>query len=93
MIPFSEITDGSLIEWGFDYADEISRFPLVTPKTGAYVDENRKLEAIFSVTRFQEFVETNASAPAVQLQSIRAVLAVSAYRKWHLRAMGVSGSF
>ena len=47
------------------------------PKTGAYVDENRKLDAVLCVKCFQEFVETNESAPTVQLQIIRGVLAVT----------------
>ena len=49
-------------------------------KTSAYVAENRKLDARVGVEGFQEFVETNASAPAVQLQRIRAVLDVVADR-------------
>ena len=62
-------------------------------KTSAYVGENRKLDSRFRVEGFQEFAETNASAPAVQLQSIRAVLAVIAYRRWNFRAIDVSRSF
>ena len=62
-------------------------------KTGAYFGENRKVGAVFCVKFFQELSETNASVPTVQLQSIRAVLAVIAYRKWDFRAVGVSGAF
>ena len=61
-------------------------------KTGAYVGENRKLDAVFCVKGFQEFVE-NASAPAVQLETIRVVLTIIAYRKWNMRATGVSIAF
>ena len=35
----------------------------------------------------------NAASPTVQLQSIRIVLAVIAYRKWNFRVMGVSRAF
>ena len=40
-------------------------------KKGACVDENRKLAAIFCLKWAREFAESNASAPTVQLQSIR----------------------
>ena len=36
---------------------------------------------------------TNASAPTVQLQRIRVVLAVIAYRRWNFRAVDVSRAF
>ena len=62
-------------------------------KTGAYVGQNRKLDAWFRVKCFQWFVETNASAPMVQLQSIRVVLDVIAYRKWNYREMDVPKAF
>ena len=42
-------------------------------KTGAYVEENRKLDAGFRVKGFQEFAETNESEPTAQLHVIRAV--------------------
>ena len=38
-------------------------------------------------------METNESAPSVQLQSIRLVLAVIGYRKWTFREIGVSRAF
>ena len=47
----------------------------------------------FALKVFQEFVETNAPAPTVQLQIIRAVLDVIAYRRRNLRAMDVSRAF
>ena len=62
-------------------------------KTGAYVDENRKLDARFCVEVFQEFAESNASAPTVQLQRIRLCLAAISYRKWDFRVMGVLRAF
>ena len=62
-------------------------------KTGAYVDENRKLDSRFCVQGVREFSESNASAPTVQLQSVRIPLAVIAYRKWNFRVMDVSRSF
>ena len=62
-------------------------------KTCTYVDENRKLDAIFCVKGSQEFVETNASAPPVQLQSVRLFLAVIGYRKWNFGEMGVLIAF
>ena len=62
-------------------------------KTGAYLGENRKLDARFCVKGFQELVEANAAAPTVQLQSIRIALAVIAYRGWNFRVMDVSRAF
>ena len=61
--------------------------------TGAYVVESRKLDARFRVKGFQGIVETNASAPTVQLPTIRVVLDVIAYRWWDFRAMDVSSAF
>ena len=61
--------------------------------TGAYLDENRKLGAMFREEGFHELVESNASAPTVQLQSIRIASAVIAYRKWNFSAMDVSRAF
>ena len=61
--------------------------------TGGYVGENRKLDAGLRVKGFHEVLETNASAPTVQLRSIRVVLAVIAYIKWNSREMDVSMSF
>ena len=62
-------------------------------ETGAYFDENRKLDVRFCLKCCHAFVETSASPPSVQLQSIRVVLAVIAYRKWNFRAMDVSMAF
>ena len=62
-------------------------------KTGAYVGENRKLDAGFCVKGFREFAEPNASAPTVQLQSIRMCVAVISYRKWNFRVIDVSRAF
>ena len=72
---------------------QISRFHLTKPKTSAYVGENRKLDSVYRVKCFQEFAETNASAPTVELKIIRVVLAVIGYRRWYFRAMDVSRSF
>ena len=52
-----------------------------------------KLDAVFCVEGFREFAETNASAPKVELQRIRAVLALIAYRWWGFRAMDVPMAF
>ena len=77
---FSEVPDGeSLIEGGFVSAVKMIQCQPATPKTGAYLGENRKLEGVFCVKSFQKFVETNASSPTVQLQIIMVVLAVIAY--------------
>ena len=83
----------SLIEGVFSCAVANKPISAGHTKTSAYVDENRKLDARFGVKGFREFVETNASDPTVQLQSIRAVLAVIAYRMWNFRAMDVSRVF
>ena len=42
---------------------------------------------------FQEVVGKDAASPTVQLQSIRIALAVTAYRKWNFRVVGVSRAF
>ena len=52
-------------------------------ETGAYVGGNRELDAGFCVKWGPGVVGANASAPTVQLQRIRAVLGVIAYRKWN----------
>ena len=62
-------------------------------RTGAYVGKNRKLDDRCCAKGFQEFAETNESATTVQLQSIRADLAVIAYRKRNFRTMDVSRAF
>ena len=93
-MPFSEIQDAeSLIEGRFVYAAENKPISSDHAQTGAYVGENRKIDARFRVKRFQEFVETNASAPTAQLQRIRVALSVIAYRKRNFRAMDVSRAF
>ena len=85
---FSEIPEcESLIEAGFVYAVENKPISAGHTKTGAYVGENRKLDAMFRVKCPHEIVETNAPAPSVQLQSLRAVLTVIAYSKWDFRVM------
>ena len=84
---------GGLIEGSFACAVGNKPVSAGYTKTGAYVDEDRELYAIFRVKCFREFAETNASAPTVQLQIIRAVKDFIAYRKWNFRAMGVSGAF
>ena len=93
-MPFSEIPDGgSLIDGGFAYSVGNKPISAGHAKTGACVDENLKLDASFCVNGFQEFAAPNASAPTVQVQRIRAALAVIAYRKRNFRAMGVSRAF
>ena len=84
---------GSLIEGRFVYAVGNKPISAGRAKTGAYVDEYRKQDARFFVTWFQEFAESNASAPTVPLQSIRLCLAVIAYRMWNFRVMDVSRAF
>ena len=86
-------TCASLIEGGFFTSWGIKPISAGHTKTGAYGGENRKLDARIGVKCFQEFVETNASAPTVQLQIMRAVLAVIAYRRWDFRAIGVKRAF
>ena len=62
-------------------------------KTGPCVGANRKLDAAFFVKCIREFADATASGPTVQLQIIRVLLAVIAYRKWNFRAMDVSMAF
>ena len=82
-----------MIEGRFVYTMEISQFRPAARRRGAYVGENRKLDARFRVKWFREFAGSNASAPTVQLQSIRMWIAVIAYRKWGFRVMDVSRAF
>ena len=93
-IPFSEGPDGvSLIGGWFVYTVVNKAISAGYIKTGAYIGENRKLDARFRAKCSQEFVETNAAAPTVKLQIICLALAVIWYRKWNFRAMGVSREF
>ena len=71
---------------------KISRFQQ-GEKTGAYVDENRKSRARLRVKGFQEFAESKASEPTVQLQITGMCLDVIAYRKWNFRVMDVTRAF
>ena len=92
--PCSGIPEGeSLIAGRFVYTMGNKPIAAGRKKTGAEVGENRKLEARFCAKGFREFAESNASAPTVQLQSIRLRLAVIAYRKRNFRVMDVSGAF
>ena len=94
MVHFPEIPDEApLIEGVFAYTVRNKPISAGYKKTSAYVGENRKLDSRFRATGFQEFAETDASAPTVQLQSIRAVLAVIAYLRWNFRAIDVSRAF
>ena len=90
---FRNSSRGSLIEGRFVYI--MKNKPIATghKRTVAYIDENRKLDAVFCVKGFREFVESNAPAPTVQLQSVRLCLAVIAHRKWDFRATDVSMGF
>ena len=90
---FSAIPDGVLNRRHIFYIAENKPTPAGYATTGAYVGGNRKLHAGFRVKGFQEFAETNASAPTVQLQRIRVALAVFAYRKWNSRTMDVPRAF
>ena len=90
---FLKYLTGSLIEGRFVSAVGNKPISAGHTKTSAYVDENRKLDAILRVKGFREILDANASAPTVQLQSIRSVLAVIAYRRWDFRAMDVSRAF
>ena len=93
-IPNADIHDAeSLIGGRFAYT--VGNKPLSAgyAKTGAYVGEDRKLDAVFRVKCFHGFSGTNASAPTVQLQSIMVAFAVIAYRKWNFRVMDVSRAF
>ena len=84
---------GSLIEGRFVYTRENKPISDGHTKTGACVEENRKLDSRFRVKCFQEFVKTNESAPTAQLQIVRLLLAVIGYRKWNFRAVDVSRAF
>ena len=71
-ISFSQIPNGgSLIEGRFVYTIKNKPTSAGYGETGAYLDENRKLDARFCAEGFQELVGANAAAPTVQLQSIR----------------------
>ena len=67
---------GSLIEGRSVYALKINQFRPDTTKLGPTLAQNRNLRDMFGVKCSHEFAETNASAPTVQLRSIRVVLAV-----------------
>ena len=62
-------------------------------KTGDYVGENRKLDARLCAKRFHDFAEKNAAAPTVQLQRMRTLLSVIAYRNRNFRVMDVLRAF
>ena len=70
--PCSGIPEGeSLIAGRFVYTMGNKPIAAGRKKTGAYVGTNRKLDARFCVKVRREFVESNASAPTVQLQIMR----------------------
>ena len=62
---------GSLIDGRFAYTVGNKSIAAGRKKTGAYVAENRKLDARFCVKGAREFAESDASAKKVQLQSMR----------------------
>ena len=66
--------------------------PIATGRkgNGSYVGENRKLDARLWVERSKGFVQNNRPRPTIQLQSLRACLAVIAYRGRNFRTMDVS---
>ena len=84
---------GSLIEGRCVYTVKNKLIAAGHTKTGAYVAENSKLDSRFRVKGFQEFVETNSSAPTVQLQRIRMFLAVIGYRRRNFRAIDIQEPF
>ena len=90
---FRDSGRGSLIEGRFVYTIKNKSIADGHKKTGAYIDENRKLDVGCCVKGFQEVAESNASAPTVQLRIIRLCLALIAFRKWGFRAMDVSREF
>ena len=90
---FRDSRRGSLIDGRFVFTIKNKPISVGHKKTGAYLDENRKLDAGFYVKGFREFAESNAYATTVQFQSIRLLLAVIAFRKWDFRAMDVSRAF
>ena len=90
---FQRFRKGSLIGGRFVYTIKNKQIAAGHKKTGAYLDENRKLDAGFCVKGFQEFVGSNEYAPTVQLQSIRLCLAVIAFRKCDFIVMDVSMAF
>ena len=90
---FQRFRKGSLIEGRFVYTIKNKPIAAGHKKTGAYRDENRKLDARFRGKGFQEFAGPNASSPTVQLHSIRLSLAVISFRKWGFRVIDVSRAF
>ena len=67
-----------LIEGIFGYSVGNKPISAGHTKTAAYVDGDRKLDAGFGVKGSQEFAETDAPAPKVQLQIIMVLLGVIA---------------
>ena len=59
-------------------------------KTGACIEEDRRLDSRSRFKRAQEDVGKNPSTPTIQLQSLRSCLAVIAYRNWNFRDLDVS---
>ena len=93
-IPFSGVPEGgSLIEGGFVYTIKNEAISTGHKRNGAYIDENRKLDAIFCVKGRRDFAGPTESPPTVQLQSLRLWIAVIAYRKWDFRVTGAPMAF
>ena len=93
-IPFSEIPEAeSVISGRFSYTMKNKPISAGRKKTGAFFDENRKLDARFRVKCCREFAESNASTPTVQIQRIRLCSAAISYRKWDFMVMDVSRAF
>ena len=84
---------GSLIDGRFVYTMKNKPIAVGHKKTGAYVEENMKLDARFRVSGFQEFADANASAPTGQLQRIRVRLALISYRNGILGRLVFLGHF
>ena len=56
-------------------------------KTVAYIDRGGRLDARFCMQGSQEDATTNDEAPTAQLQSLRFLLSIIAYRKWDVRVI------
>ena len=79
-----------MVGWRFVYTVKNKPISAGRRKPVPVLMKNRKLDARFRAKCFQEFAESNASAPTVQLQIIRLCLSLIAYRKWNFRVSDVS---
>ena len=69
--PFLEFRKGLLRVGRFVYAMKNKPITTGRKRTGSYIDESRKLDAIFCVGGLQEFATRDTSTPTIQLPSLR----------------------